>query len=1540
MRTLRPHESLIQLIHDKSLMNIQSVRKRLTPATLSVVLLPLLAAVGFLWVSTQRGHDCAKPLVSIVRNSNGSANDARSAASDRAEDHHHCATCSHPSTVAIRDAVKNQDQDSFAKHFPSISDGSWWEGVAIGNGPIVPHESVDAGLGDKIALDFDQAGKMDGRLIMSSKRQNGTHLFGFELADSAYKASIYHFADGMVSGHILAPGQPLAYQISGHAESGIIIKRVAINQLLCADWNKDAGQVVHLERVNQPVLDRVTQPTGVVFEFAPIHNSLPGSPNVLYLDFDGETVSGSAWNILAGEDPIVVDPASYTPDEITRIWSIVAEDFRGFNVNVTTDRAVFDAASVGSRHMNIFTPTDAWYPDFAGGVAYLDSFYDGSDEPSWTWNEGVRVGALTSSHEIGHAFGLEHDGRTSPAEEYFEGTDDWGPIMGAPFDSPVTQWSKGEYPQANNQFDDDIAVIATSTSLISDDYPNSPASAFILQQDENGDVDVNGIISSDSDSDVFAFSISPGDVTFDISPVGEAEAHNINIRAKVLNSDSVVVADLNPSNSLGVQINLPDLPRGIYYLEVTAGTEGGDDDASAWANGGFGAYGSIGSYSITGNMPQAGLVPSPGDSDGDGLTDDEELTLGTDPLNSDTDQDGLLDRSEVFPFSLVTGAFTYEEATADARQRGGRLAIIDSPEKLYRIRRGLLDAPHPFVILPFNYVPDVNLPNRMWIGGTDANMDGIFRWSNDDGTLDGPEIGAAVLGRIVSGSNLITNVVNVAALTVGRPIIASGLPGGTVISSINPTSRQVTISNPAGNDFTAGVGHVVVVSGGTAYTSPPEVVFDPPGAAADAIIDAATGQVVSVVVTDAGSYTTPPDVYFYSGGGGGAIATAVLTAEGTASVSSFTVTDQGSGYTSPPQVEISGGDADVNATAVASISGGQVVSITVVNPGSGYSTPPTVDFIGGGGTGAAATANMFVPAARIYSPASPQSYNNWNTVLPGNRSNITEAVFLAQGNSFTWGTSPMDSRFGYILERPITNPANIDTDGDGIYDETEFESGTDPTFPDAFAGGNELPAPGGTVDYGAAGVSGIYHGLIYDPNAGHVGGVILRLNRNGRFTYQYSGLVRNQKASGRGEFDAFGTYSGPAPIGLLDVIAADMQLVEHAPGQWAVIGRLSRSNGLTYGFEVRSPQFSRTNPYPSPGRVTMAMSTTGIGLDMPTGDSIATGSISSTGIINLQILMPDGGRASYRGPILNGDFVALHAMSNSVTKLAVVGRIDMNPAIQDRDFSGRLRYHAPADSYGFFPGGIEQMRQVVGSFYVPPFRGTLPIDRFSPMVYNTQFRLMGGVFGGINKVATWSTNNRIEVPITPDDKASLRYSTSTGLLSLNYQLTDQTQEILRTTAKGYAVVLQSPQLVRGFYATALPEGQMELVENDGTIPPITRISPRVKSVPSNQTSYVVQVDTPGAWRVLAPAGTRFYEVEITTGSVDTDSSTDDEDQTDDDQTADGTEEDPALVLNGFGPGVVLITVSSNTTGFFREAVIEIAGVPHLIKQSFLQEFSF
>ena len=77
-------------------------------------------------------------------------------------------------------------------------------------------------------------------------------------------------------------------------------------------------------------------------------HSLAGANHVIYLDFDGHTTSGTSWNSSYNGGSSFVSPAydrdgnpySFSDAELTeiqRIWQRVAEDFRPFGVNVTTE---------------------------------------------------------------------------------------------------------------------------------------------------------------------------------------------------------------------------------------------------------------------------------------------------------------------------------------------------------------------------------------------------------------------------------------------------------------------------------------------------------------------------------------------------------------------------------------------------------------------------------------------------------------------------------------------------------------------------------------------------------------------------------------------------------------------------------------------------------------------------------------------------------------------------------------------------------------------------------------------------------------------------------------------------------------------------------------------------------------------------------------------------------------------------------------------------------------------------------------------------
>ena len=91
-----------------------------------------------------------------------------------------------------------------------------------------------------------------------------------------------------------------------------------------------------------------------------------------------------------------------------------------------------------------------------------------------------------------------------------------------------------------------------------------------------------------------------------------------------------------------------------------------------------------------------GTDPNIPDSDGDGLSDGAEInTYGSNPNLVDTDGDGVSDGNEVSngtnpnvdetvdpQFQVIRGSYTWTEATSDAAARGGRLAVLNTQEKI------------------------------------------------------------------------------------------------------------------------------------------------------------------------------------------------------------------------------------------------------------------------------------------------------------------------------------------------------------------------------------------------------------------------------------------------------------------------------------------------------------------------------------------------------------------------------------------------------------------------------------------------------------------------------------------------------------------------------------------------------------------------------------------------------------------------------------------------------------------------------------------
>src|SRR5438874_5033013 len=238
-------------------------------------------------------------------------------------------------------------------------------------------------------------------------------------------------------------------------------------------------------------------------------NSYPSGTSTVFLDFDGQYVTGTSWN---WSGPIDAKPAALSTDAITQIFNRIAEDYRPFNLNITTDSVVYLAAPFNKRMRLIITPTSAWFGN-AGGVAFVGSFNWGDETPAWVFSEllgnNPKYVAEACSHEAGHTLGLQHqstyDVNCGKIAEYSagQGTGEigWAPIMGVGYYKNLTTWNIGPNTVGCNTIQNDINIIAGSPNNFgfrTDDHGNDPATATNIDIQGDGFL-VNGLINKSDD---------------------------------------------------------------------------------------------------------------------------------------------------------------------------------------------------------------------------------------------------------------------------------------------------------------------------------------------------------------------------------------------------------------------------------------------------------------------------------------------------------------------------------------------------------------------------------------------------------------------------------------------------------------------------------------------------------------------------------------------------------------------------------------------------------------------------------------------------------------------------------------------------------------------------------------------------------------------------------------------------------------------------------------------------------------------------------
>ncbi|OAM89935.1 hypothetical protein AW736_11545 [Termitidicoccus mucosus] len=454
-------------------------------------------------------------------------------------------------------------------------------------------------------IDFDLGGgkQMRGKVNMVAIDDSSRHVGGTMTGHE--RAGFFLSLDnGDLSGLITLRGEKLAYTITTGADGRGWLRQVPIGKVMCVQFPLMPGGQSSKGAASAPIE-------------IPLRNSRENASGVLYLDFDGETVTDTNWNSEFNDgNPIVARSFALTADEIVHIWNVVSEDFRPFNVNVTTDVERFNSAPKNKRMRCIFTPDQAWIADsegLAGGWAYLNSFSANKDEPCWAFNDAPYTSMPeTASHELGHTFGLGHDGGPG-SEEYYSGHADnsWGAIMGAAFTARIVQWSKGEYEGANNH-EDDIAIIGDADNGVgftADGIGGGRFDATTIPLTSGSTFSQSAVLLGDTDVNMHRLTL-PGaagssyyTVAIHARPAAVAADAKLSFEVQPFfyGLPAIATAGDPDSPEMDARIESLTLEGGSsYYLQVRGIGYAGS--GSSAASSGFTAYGSAGEYTLEGTF--------------------------------------------------------------------------------------------------------------------------------------------------------------------------------------------------------------------------------------------------------------------------------------------------------------------------------------------------------------------------------------------------------------------------------------------------------------------------------------------------------------------------------------------------------------------------------------------------------------------------------------------------------------------------------------------------------------------------------------------------------------------------------------------------------------------------------------------------------------------------------------------------------------------------------------------------------------------------
>jgi hypothetical protein len=129
------------------------------------------------------------------------------------------------------------------------------------------------------------------------------------------------------------------------------------------------------------------------------------------LVFNGATVTGTIWNTLTGRDVIEFPPSGLSNQMADAVFRENVQAFRDWQINITTDSAVWLQAPENRRQIVIYSADDIGFGAAIGGVAILGSMVDNWNTPALVFSQNLGYDDRNTQagvHEAGHTVMLYH----------------------------------------------------------------------------------------------------------------------------------------------------------------------------------------------------------------------------------------------------------------------------------------------------------------------------------------------------------------------------------------------------------------------------------------------------------------------------------------------------------------------------------------------------------------------------------------------------------------------------------------------------------------------------------------------------------------------------------------------------------------------------------------------------------------------------------------------------------------------------------------------------------------------------------------------------------------------------------------------------------------------------------------------------------------------------------------------------------------------------------------------------------------------------